>query len=290
MDINMEQIINYSQNEFVRIGKEHLETVILPKLRLISDQVVNNMMIFIEGSVAYGYCDEKSDIDLDYYIHMDIDEEISQSIRELFTGETYWYQGVRVSYGFGGKYWKFDLIMNDDMDRFWNEFNAYALNNIMRAIPVWDPKGMLALSQKKVGFYPDEIKKKIIRGLWVTVNDSGVYNFSEAMKRNNMIEGRIYQYRALEAMLRLVYILNNQYFYPTKWLSAGLDTIQEDFGLKEAYAKIASSHCEEEDYKEFMKVYESMKQFMLQHDSIEVACIENYSMIFQKPFHIFSTF
>jgi hypothetical protein len=286
----MEQIVKYSQNEFVRMGQEHFETVILPKLRLISDQVVNNMMIFIEGSVAYGFCDEKSDIDLDYYINMNIDEDIRQSIRKLFTEETYWYQGVRISYGFGGAYWKFDLLMNDEMDRFWNEFDPYALNNIMRAIPMWDPKGILALSQKKVGCYPDEIKKKIIRGLWITINDSGEYNFCEAWKRNNIIEGRIYQYRAIEAMLRLAYILNNQYFYPTKWLSAGLDNLQEDFGLKDALDKIAASHCEEDDYKEFMKVYEYMKQFMIQHNSIELECIDNYSMIFQKPFHIFSAF
>lgn len=138
------------QNEFVRKGKEHFETAILPKLRLISEQVVNNMMIFIEGSVAYGFCDEQSDIDLDYYIDMDIDGDIRQRIRELFTGETYWHQGVRVSYGFSGAYWKFDLLMNDEMDRFWNEFDPYALNNIMRAIPVWDPRGVLALSQKRL--------------------------------------------------------------------------------------------------------------------------------------------
>lgn len=91
-------------------------------------------------------------------------------------------------------------------------------------------------------------------------------------------------------MLRLVYILNNQYFYPTKWLSAGLDKVPEDFGLKEAFDQIAVSHCEEDDYKEFMKVHENMKQFMIKHDSIEIEYIDNYSMIFQKPFHIFSTF
>lgn len=192
MNTHMGRIIKYSQNEFVRMGKEHFEAVILPKLRLISDEVVNNMMIFIEGSVAYGFCDEQSDIDLDYYIDMDIDEDIRRSIREIFTGETYWYQGVRVSYGFGGAYWKFDLLMNDEMDRFWNEFDPYALNNIMRAIPVWDPKGILEIAQKKAECYPDEIKKKIIRGLWVTINDSGEYNFCEALTRNNIIEGRIY--------------------------------------------------------------------------------------------------
>lgn len=91
-------------------------------------------------------------------------------------------------------------------------------------------------------------------------------------------------------MLRLVYVLNNQYFYPTKWLSAGLVNVRKDFGLKDALDKIAASHCEEDNYKEFMRVHECMKQFMTQQQSIELECIDNYSMIFQKPFHIFSTF
>ena len=127
---------------------------------------------------------------------------------------------------------------------------------------------------------PENVKKKIIRGLWLTVKDSGEYNFSEALKRNNLIEGRIYQYRALEAMMRLAYILNNQYFYPTKWLYAGLDQLKEDFGLKDA----------ELEYAEFMKVFERIRLFMIQNESIEEECIENYGTIFRKPFHVFKTF
>lgn len=91
-------------------------------------------------------------------------------------------------------------------------------------------------------------------------------------------------------MLRLTYILNNQYFYPTKWLTAGLDRLPEDFGLPEALFKIESSQNAEMEYDEYMKVFERIKQFMIQNESIEPECIENYGMIFQKPFHIFKTF
>ncbi len=39
-----------------------------------------------------------------------------------------------------------------------------------------------------------------------------------------------------------------------------------------------------------MKVFERMKEFMIQNESIESECINNYSMIFRKPFRIFQTF
>ena len=102
--------------------------------------------------------------------------------------------------------------------------------------------------------------------------------------------GRIYQYRALEAMLRLAYILNDQYFYPTKWLSAGLDQLREDFGLKVVLRKISTFHNAKSEYAEFMKSFERMRQFMIQNESIEVECIDNYGTIFRKPFHVFKTF
>ena len=280
----------YSQNRFIEIAKDHFETMMLPQLTAISEEAVNHMLVFVEGSVAYGFCDEKSDVDIDYYINTDADESTRQQIRELFTGETYWHKGVRVSYGFGGKYWKFDLLINDAMDQFWEEFDPYALKNITLAVPLWDPEGILVSVQKKVSFYPENLRKKIIRGLWLTVKDSGEYNFNEAVKRNKLIEGRIYQYRALEAMMRLAYILNDQYFYPTKWLSAGLDQLQEDFGLKDALRKISVLHDAELEYAEYMIVFERIRLFMIQNESIEEECIEDYGTIFRKPFQVFKMF
>lgn len=128
-DLNTQEKENicHSQKEFAAIAKEHFETITLPKLITISEAVVNNMVVFVEGSVAYGFCDKESDVDIDYYIDVDTDEGTRQEIRELFTKETWWHKGVRVSYEFGGKYWKFDLLVNNSMDRFWDEFDPYAL-------------------------------------------------------------------------------------------------------------------------------------------------------------------
>ena len=278
------------QKELTETAKDHYETIMRPELAAISEEAVNHMLVFVEGSVAYGFCDAKSDVDIDYYINLDTEENTRQAIRDVFTRETRRHRGVRVSYGFGGKYWKFDLLVHDRMEQFWNEFDPYALKNITMAIPLQDPDGILETARKKAAFYPEDVKKKIIRGLWVTVNDSGEYNFHEAIRRNQLTEGRIFQYRALEAMLRLAYILNNRYFYPTKWLSAGLGELQENFGLRDALRETESAHDPEAEYAALMEVHGRMKQFMIENESIERECIGNYSTIFRKPFHIFRTF
>ena len=39
-----------------------------------------------------------------------------------------------------------------------------------------------------------------------------------------------------------------------------------------------------------MKVFERMRLFMIQNETIEAECIDNYGAIFRKPFHVFKTF
>lgn len=279
-----------TQADYVRIGKEHFIEVILPRIKAISSQVADNMLVFIEGSVAYGYCDQNSDVDMDFFIDMHISDELRSQITDIFFGEIYWKESVRVSYEFGGEYWKIKHIINDDMDRFWKEFNPYAVNNLAQAIAVWDPKNLLLRIQERVGFYPEDMKKSVIRGLWVTINDSGVYNFKEALDRNKKIEGRIYLYRAIEAMLRLTYILNDLYYPPTKWLSKGLQQLDNDFGVLKMLEEIEENNNLIDIYDLFMEVYRNMQQYMNDNNSIEKECVENYPCIFGKPFFIFNTF
>ncbi len=279
-----------TQEDYVRIGKEHFLEVILPQIKAISSQVADNILVFIEGSVAYGYCDQNSDVDMDFYIDMDVSDDLKNKITDIFIGETYWRESIRVSYGFGGEYWKIKHIINHDMDRFWKEFNPYAVNNLAQAIAVWDPKNLLSKIQERVSFYPEDMKKSVIRGLWVTINDSGVYNFKEALDRNQRSEARIYLYRAIEAMLRLSYILNNVYYPPTKWLSKGLSQLDHDFGLQKMLEEIDENNNLHEIYDFFMGVYRNIQQYMNDTNTIEKESIENYPSIFGKPFFIFNTF
>lgn len=279
-----------NQSDYIRIGKEHFIEVILPRIQAVSPQVAENLFVFIEGSVAYGYCDENSDVDIDYFIDMDITEEVKKQIADIFFGETYWRESVRVSYEFGGEYWKIGHILNNDMDRFWKEFNPYAVNNLAQAIAVWDPKNLLPKIKERVGFYPEDMKKSVIRGLWITINDSGVYNFEEAIKRNLNCEAKIYLYRALEAMLRLTYILNNTYYPPTKWLSTGIKQLDMEFGVLNLLEHMEKSHNLKDIFDSFLNVSESMKRHLIKHNSIEIECIENYPCNFTKPFFTFNTF
>lgn len=279
-----------TQADYVRIGNEHFKEVILPQIKTLASQVADNLLVFIEGSVAYGYCDQKSDIDIDFFIDMDISNELKNEITNIFFGETYWKESVRVSYNFGGDYWKIKLLLNDDMDRFWKEFNPYAVNNLSQAIPVWDPKNLLPKIQTKVYSFPEDIKKSVIRGLWITINDSGEYNFKEALSRNKQSEAKIYLYRAVEAMLRLTYILNGLYYPPTKWLSEGLPHLINDFGVRHMLSAIEDNADDIDIYRLFMEVYCNMQEFMNHNNSIEIESIYDYSCIFSKSFFIFNTF
>lgn len=279
-----------AQADYVRIGKEHFVKAILPRIKEISTQVADNILVFIEGSVAYGYCDEKSDVDIAFFVDMDISSELRNQITDVFFVETYWKESVRVSYDFGGEYWKIKHIINNDLDRFWKEYNPYAVNNLAQAVSVWDPKNLLPMIQERVSFYPEEMKKSVIRGLWVTINDSGVYNFKEALDRNKKSEGKIYLYRAIEAILRLTYILNNIYYPPTKWLSKGLQQLSNDFGVLKMLEEIEEDNNLTDIYNVFMEVYHNMQQYMSDKNSIEKECIENYPCIFSKQFFIFNTF
>lgn len=278
------------QMDYVRIGKEHFIEVILPRIKAISSQVADNIFVFVEGSVAYGYCDQNSDVDMDFFIDMYISDELRSQITDIFFGETYWKEFVRVSYEFGGEYWKIKHIINNDMDRFWKEFNPYAVNNLAQAIAIWDPKTLLPKIQERVGFYPEDMKKSVIRGLWVTINDSGEYNFKEALNRNKKSEGRIYLYRAIETMLRLIYILNNLYYPPTKWLSKGLQQLDNDFGVLKMLEEIEENNNLIDTYDLFMEVYRNIVKYMNDKNSIEKESVANYSCIFGKPFFIFNAF
>lgn len=282
--------MKYFQSELVAIGKKHFINIILPKLFKISTEVVDNLMVFIEGSVSYGFCDKNSDIDIDYYINTDLENIVLNRIKNVFINETYWFDSIRVSYGFSGNYWKFDSIINNEMNIFWNDFNPYALYNIKHAIPIWDPKELLPVIKARVEYYPEDVYKKVLRGLWITINDSGEYNALESIKRNKIVEGRLYLYRALEAMLRIVYVLNDRYYPPTKWLCAGIENLDNNFEIQNALTNIISNDDLFICYKSYSNVYTLIKDFMIRNKSIEKECIDNYIMAFQKPFYVFNTF
>lgn len=282
--------MDYSQSDLINIGNEHFHSVILPELKNISKDALDAMIVFIEGSAAYGFCDSFSDIDIDYHINMPLSDQTSMRIASVFASNTSYHKSIRVSYGFSGKYWKFDELIKADTGSFWAESNPYALYNIKHSVPVRDPTSLLAGFKAKTAFYPSDIYKKHVRGLWLTMCDSGEYNLAESLKRGRTAEGMIYFGRALEASLRLIYLLNREYYPPAKWLTSGLQKIEHNFGISGILNGINGSKNQDENYQCFMKVFGSIKEFLLTEHIIEKECVENYSSIFQRPFTIFNTF
>ena len=109
-------------------------------------------------------------------------------------------------------------------------------------------------------------------------------------ERNKKCEAEIYLYRAVEAILRLSYILNDRYYPPTKWLSKGIGQLSNTFGLLKMLDELNKNNNLEDIYTLFTEVCQSMQQYMSENNSIEKESIENYPNIFSKPFYVFNSF
>ena len=242
--------MSFSQSELVSIGNEHFHTIILPCLSRISKEAVDSMMVFIEGSALYGFCDSFSDVDIDYYINIALSDETKRLITSVFNEQTYYHKSIRVSYGFSGKYWKFNKLINGGIDSFWAEANPYALYNIKHAVPVWDQSSLLEICKERTAFYPPDILKKHIRGLWLTMRQRK-YNLAESLS-GKTTEGLIYFGRALEHHC-IIYLLNGEYYPPSKWLTAGLRS-SSNFRISRFSMKYKTQNSDEK-YQCFMKYW-----------------------------------
>lgn len=281
--------MNTCQEKLINIGKDYFESI-LPSLRDISEPAVNNILSFISTSVAYGYCDEHSDVDMEVFINTEIDGNVRQKINDIFSESEDWHKSIRISCGLAFDYWKFDLLLKNDMATFWEKYNPYALYNIKHAIPVWDPSNLLPRIRKRVNFYPNFTLKKAVRGLWITATDSGEYNVDQAAKRNTLTEGHMFLYKATEAVLRLIYILNGEYYPPSKWITSGLDKLENEFGVKDFLNELQKTSSLSEKHKLFCAVHQNIRKHLIEHEVIEKESIENYGTIFQKPYYIFHPF
>lgn len=281
--------MNACQKKLIATGKDYFESL-LPALRDISEPAVNNMLSFISTSVAYGFCDKHSDIDIEVFINSEIDEIKCQKINDVFSEVGEWHKSVRISCGLAFDYWKFDLLLNNEMSTFWGKYNPYALYNIKHAIPIWDPTRLLAIIRKRVRNYPNSILKEAVRGLWITATDSGEYNVDQAAKRDTFTEGHMFLYKATEALLRLIYILNSEYYPPSKWITTGLDNLENDFGVKDFLNDIQKTITLKEKHRLFCLVHQKIKKYLIEHNVIEKDSVENYGTIFQKPYFIFQPF
>lgn len=283
-------IKNKFKESYIAIGKEHFEKEILPQLKNILGEKHKDVVVFVSGSVSHGYCDKLSDIDIGVLFLENLTGVESSAMKLLL--KEYWYKKVRITYWDEARNKeRIKSILQGNINKLWDNPSIYFFFDTMNYHPIFDNKNILKLVQEKIRFYPEEFFKAVVRGFWITTNDSGIYVAEQCIARKKNIEGYISFYRGLEAILRLIFILNKKYFPPSKWLTTGADYLENDFGIKKFLDKIKGNNLKNDirDYKVFVA---KLKKFMIKNKTIEKESVENCWSILKKrlPWHIFSTF
>lgn len=277
------------QEKLIKIGEKHFNEELLPKMKEFFGEDINNFIIWIEGSVSYGYCDKLSDVDFGVFYTKILNEKQSEFLKELM--QDYWVGKTRLSYADNSRTGKRIIeVLNENMDKVWEVSDLYFFFNVTSFYSVFDSNNVIKNAKEKIKFYPHNFLKEIIRGFWLTANNS-LYVAEQCLDRKKKIEGYISLYKGIEAMLRLIYNLNNKYFPPTKWLTTGFGQIENDLGAKKYLKKIKGNNLKN-DIKIYGFLLNNIKSFMLTNKSIEKTSIESCYSIFKNelPWRIFDTF
>lgn len=281
---------NKFKEKYIRIAKDHFNETFLPKLKEVLGEAHNDVVVFISGSVSHGYCDKLSDIDIGVLFLEQLDSaketEVKSLLGEYFVGNvrlTYWNEERNKS--------RFKKILQGQIDEVWDNPAVYFFFDTVNYIPIFDKKNILKSIQIKISFYPKEFFKSLVRGFWITTNDSGIYLVEQCITRKKNVEGYIAFYKAVEASLRLTFLLNGKYFPPTKWITTGIKYLDNDFGAK-SFLRTISGNNLEKDLENYKKFVAKIKNFMTENKVIEETSIENCWTIFKNdlPWHVYSNF
>jgi hypothetical protein len=206
----------------INIAKQYTTRV----LASVSDDMEVN--VYISGSVSYGFCDTLSDIEMEFYFPIGITPKVIKEVEKAIEAVPV-FLDVRMSAGISK--WPLENILHGDIEIFWSNFNPYTLYELNTALPIREDVPLIEKVKEKISFYPNNVANRVVRGLWLTVIDSGIYNADYSNKRNEFFISNLFFFRAMEALLRLAYMANKKYYPHTKWLSKGISALPEDFGL-----------------------------------------------------------
>lgn len=274
------------QEKLVLIGKKYVEEFADPWL--VKEGLFDRTMICFSGSVGHGYADQFSDIEIEFYINENLSKDKREDFRSLLQANTD-YESVRISPELNTE-WKLELILDEDLEKlFWKKFDPYVLFEMTHSKEIWDPLKILDTIKEKINFYPDDIFVKVVRGLWITINDSGFFNAGIAAKRENVSSAYMLLYRSLEAGLRLAYVLNREYYPHTKWLTKGLKNLKNNFN--------SVQHLEKINQGDINLRYQAIKSYIKEFEDhlatagiLEQEDIDNPWSLLSKPYYIHSTF
>lgn len=243
--------------------------------------------VYISGSISYGYCDEMSDIEMEFYLPDETAKDIKAKLQKIIDNYPK-FEEVRMSAGVSG--WPLEKIVHGDIEKFWKNFkNPYQMYELITAMPIREDIPLIEQVKNKISFYPDDLLQRIIKGLWLTINDSGPYNADWSYKRGQLLSSNIFFFGSMEAVLRLAYLLNKKYYPHTKWLEKELGDLQNDFGLKD-FAKNIEKMSLKEKLEAQQKIIKEMVQFMIDNSILSKELIDDPWKVTQQEYFIFNPF
>jgi len=268
------------QTKLVNVSKQYATEIIAPFKKEI------RVNIYISGSVSYGFCDELSDLEMEFYFPAGNNPATISKVEQAIECMPV-FEGIQISAGISR--WPLEQVVKGNLDHFWSDVQPYTLYELITALPVDEDIPLLAEVKKKIPFYPKEIAQKVIRGLWLTINDSGAYNADYAYKRNELVVSDIFFFKAMEALLRLLYIANEKYYPHTKWLVKGIPSLTQDFGITDLIANLLHLSIEEK-FVEVIKVADKLSSYLVEKGALEQEYKYNPWGILKDEYYIFSTF
>lgn len=241
--------------------------------------------VYISGSVAYGYADEMSDIEMEFYLPDEKKKEFKEKLKKII--EKYKeFEGIRMSAGVSD--WPLEKVAHGNLDEFWDQQYPYMLYELVHAIPVQEKIPLIEDVREKVMFYPENVLQKVIKGLWLTIYDIGIYNAEWSLKRSHSTSSNIFLFMSIEAVLRLVYLLNKKYFPHTKWLEKELPNLENDFGLKEFTENIEKMSLKER-LEQHRVIVEKIGRFMGEKRTLKQELLEDAWKVVHEDYYVFNS-
>lgn len=240
--------------------------------------------VYLSGSVSYGYCDEKSDIEMEFYLPDEIKNEFKDKLKKVI--ETYpKFEDIRMSAGVSD--WPLEKIVHGDINDFWNQSFTYLLYELTHAIPIREDIPLIVEVKSKIGFYPEENLQRIIKGLWLTIADNGTYNAQWSFERGQLTSSEIFLFISIEAILRLIYLLNKKYFPHTKWLEKEMDSLENDFGLRQLTQNIEKMSLEQK-LAAHHQIVKQLDRFMSDHSIMRQELIDDPWSVVHEDYYVFN--
>lgn len=240
--------------------------------------------VYISGSVSYGYCDHKSDIELEFYLPKNTEKEIKDRLKKIIESHPR-FEDIRMSAGVSE--WPLEQIIHGNINDFWDQSHPYLVYEITHAVPIREDFALITDVKCKLGFYPPKTLQKVIKGLWLTIGDNGTYNAQWSFERGQLSSSEIFLFTSIEAILRLAYLLNNKYFPHTKWLEKELDSLEQDFGLREFVQSIEKMNLEEK-LEAHKQIVGKLDQFMSENSILSEELINDPWSIVHEDYYVFN--